>query len=671
MEHKMAQATPVNLIEYQTLGNFDKPGPFRGPDMKAVEFITEGFYDSDPVTYDLPRRMLNVPELIRRGAIFVTYPHGDQGWETDAQEDWQLGLISLMNVEQIPWCKEAPKYRKPASYKKAEQQINSSAPNLGSNKLVYDGKYNQILWSIKKLGIPDNVAFLDKGQQGVAEGRGTGYKEIEFVCANPEFTDATDPKLQKQMYAGLKQIPGVIPLFQDQSDYSEGQHSLTAIYKDRAVRGQILKLAKQLGVQVDLERPVTDDYVDRAIRGEHEGQQGVAEGALSEKINPKTLTRGFVQEKDMGWYTLQAVGDFASRMADEPPTMEIYAMLKPEAGKRDGKQIGQLSLKIAQGGFLKDNPGAEALVAGGVDVDAAYQRKGVASSMYQFAKELGNDVIASIDQSDDAVAMWKGMQAQGVAEGKQPGKSVTDAIQKILPITQEIWFHGSRAIGKHRRNSDTDILVVVPDDVVGDQYLAVVRILQKLSSHFDNYDIQPTKLGTNIHRIAQEEGRLLWSNKQGVAEEKCPHCSGPMFSELMINEKKDACYYKVKSRYKVWPSAYASGALVKCRNKGAANWGNSTKNEGSILEGINRADESLHDWFTKEKWVRMDTKGNIKGPCAKEPGEGKPKCLPQAKAHSLGKKGRASAAARKRREDPNPERSGKAINVATKKKTKG
>ena len=42
MEHKMAQATPVNLIEYQTLGNFDKPGPFRGPDMKAVEFITEG-----------------------------------------------------------------------------------------------------------------------------------------------------------------------------------------------------------------------------------------------------------------------------------------------------------------------------------------------------------------------------------------------------------------------------------------------------------------------------------------------------------------------------------------------------------------------------------------------------------------------------------------------------
>jgi hypothetical protein len=42
---------------------------------------------------------------------------------------------------------------------------------------------------------------------------------------------------------------------------------------------------------------------------------------------------------------------------------------------------------------------------------------------------------------------------------------------------------------------------------------------------------------------------------------------------------KDACYHKVKSRYSVWPSAYASGALVKCRKKGAANWGNSSKKE--------------------------------------------------------------------------------------------
>jgi hypothetical protein len=53
---------------------------------------------------------------------------------------------------------------------------------------------------------------------------------------------------------------------------------------------------------------------------------------------------------------------------------------------------------------------------------------------------------------------------------------------------------------------------------------------------------------------------------------------------LDVSEEKDACYSKVKSRYKVWPSAYASGALVKCRKVGAKNWGNKTKKEEFIPE---------------------------------------------------------------------------------------
>ena len=77
-------------------------------------------------------------------------------------------------------------------------------------------------------------------------------------------------------------------------------------------------------------------------------------------------------------------------------------------------------------------------------------------------------------------------------------------------------------------------------------------------------------------------------------------------------------------------------------------------------------DEDLRKWF-KDKWVRFGPDGKIRGDCARgSEKEGKPKCLPQSKAHSLGKKGRATAAARKRREDPNPNRSGKAINVKTK-----
>ena len=42
---------------------------------------------------------------------------------------------------------------------------------------------------------------------------------------------------------------------------------------------------------------------------------------------------------------------------------------------------------------------------------------------------------------------------------------------------------------------------------------------------------------------------------------------------------KDACYHKVKASAKVWPSAYASGRLVQCRKKGAANYGKSKSEE--------------------------------------------------------------------------------------------
>ena len=59
-----------------------------------------------------------------------------------------------------------------------------------------------------------------------------------------------------------------------------------------------------------------------------------------------------------------------------------------------------------------------------------------------------------------------------------------------------------------------------------------------------------------------------------------PNAQGPESGKKEINEgEKDACYHKVKSRYSVWPSAYASGALVKCRKVGAKNWGNKSKKE--------------------------------------------------------------------------------------------
>jgi len=61
------------------------------------------------------------------------------------------------------------------------------------------------------------------------------------------------------------------------------------------------------------------------------------------------------------------------------------------------------------------------------------------------------------------------------------------------------------------------------------------------------------------------------------ANQEVPKNADGTGGPVSVAKKKDACYKKVKSRYKKWPSAYASGALVKCRKVGAANWGNKSK----------------------------------------------------------------------------------------------
>ena len=54
---------------------------------------------------------------------------------------------------------------------------------------------------------------------------------------------------------------------------------------------------------------------------------------------------------------------------------------------------------------------------------------------------------------------------------------------------------------------------------------------------------------------------------------------------------KDACYHKVKASAKVWPSAYASGRLVQCRKKGAANYGKSKSESYSWRDGLDYVKE--------------------------------------------------------------------------------
>ena len=84
--------------------------------------------------------------------------------------------------------------------------------------------------------------------------------------------------------------------------------------------------------------------------------------------------------------------------------------------------------------------------------------------------------------------------------------------------------------------------------------------------------------------------------------------------------------------------------------------------EGSCVK------EDLRRWFSKTDpeggWKRINSKGEAIGPCAREPGEPKPKCMSNEKRAQLSKKERAAAVRAKRKHDPNPERKGEPINVS-------
>ena len=72
---------------------------------------------------------------------------------------------------------------------------------------------------------------------------------------------------------------------------------------------------------------------------------------------------------------------------------------------------------------------------------------------------------------------------------------------------------------------------------------------------------------------------------------------------------------------------------------------------GSGYKRLKKAiDESLRDWFKKEDWVRIDSSGNIAGPCGTSKNKKNPdRCLPRKKAQSLTKAQRKATAAKKKK----------------------
>ena len=115
--------------------------------------MEEGEYD-DSSKFDLVKQNpLDIKKLVNKGIIFITKPGNGQGgveepnWEGDASV---ITLYNMANAE--PWMEEAVKTPLP----QAIPHIQNDQDNL-----LYDGKYNQILWGIKKKGLKPEDFYLN------------------------------------------------------------------------------------------------------------------------------------------------------------------------------------------------------------------------------------------------------------------------------------------------------------------------------------------------------------------------------------------------------------------------------------------------------------------------------------------------------------------------------
>ena len=143
--------------------------------------------------------------------------------------------------------------------------------------------------------------------------------------------------------------------------------------------------------------------------------------------------------------------------------------------------------------------------------------------------------------------------------------------------------------------------------------------------------------------------------------------------EILLEKKlcpKGRAYYNRRRAAGEKPSAYLSGRAVKvCKGLMEGNeetikcekcgwkWdledgGNDPYTCHKCGHDNSSIDESLRDWFKKEDWVRIDTQGNITGPCGTmKKGKATTRCLPRAKANSLTKAERAATSKKKAASD--------------------
>ena len=216
-------------------------------------------------------------------------------------------------------------------------------------------------------------------------------------------------------------------------------------------------------------------------------------------------------------------------------------------------------------------------------------------------------------------------------------KSLSTAINKK---NGEIATAESKLSALIRRNASLTKGSRKIEGLLGGNYNTAQKIYEGVEQTNKNYRAgrRQTSAMRQKGRPGAKKDKRSWQERFGLDEAEREDV---IFTNKELHARVKA---EAKRKFKVYPSAYANAWMVKEYKKRGGGFRN----------------DDLKKWFN-EKWVRMSAKGEILGPCGdRSKGEGKPRCLPEAKARALSKKERAKTVRAKRKADPKKNRSGKA-----------
>ena len=403
---------------------------------------------------------------------------------------------------------------------------------------------------------------------------------LDIVKRLNEMSNMTPEEERAQLMEAARQEPRIL----DDKDVTLADIAKLAGIKEYTEAPKVSKQAEKLIESITTEK-TEESIITKAIRESDTGTKTVAEEIEQEvKKESKRLDKIAELEQKIAELKSQEIEEntydpekfkvklrelleYFLKNANMDQMVDMYKMIADENIKvgEDGRvTIGELVTEIQE-----DDK----------------EESGYTDKQIKMAFGVLNDPKYKGGNYDGAVEV-----INKIAPGLADHPSVANALKRANEDTNEAsGYEGQSEFRAHkiRLSGDFD-----PENGVTDQDAEEIKqkIMQASGEQEGRaivVDVEPSEENFDsvvVHTMRDREDIIKYLGdmvdeeieyKDELSEAKGEAITEAEFEKLA--EKKDACYHKVKARYKVWPSAYASGALAKCRKVGASNWGNKSK----------------------------------------------------------------------------------------------